>query len=61
MPLLLWQETDRITLPSDFDDDKVVGVLAITDDENYIWLYCKMKDATVKVWRGRLNKLGWKK
>lgn len=58
---ITWQETDRITLPSDFDDDKVVGVLAITDDENYIWLYCEMKDNTVKVWRGRLNKLGWKK
>ena len=44
-------------MPENFDYS-TTGVTVIKDDENYIWLYC---NGTGQVWRGRLNRLGWKK
>jgi hypothetical protein len=33
------------------------AVSAFSDKDNFIWLICS---GTGEVWRGRLNRLGWK-
>ena len=58
---ITWKKTTRITMPTDFDYNNTNAMEVTTDSDNYIWLRCTMSDASTKVWRGRLNKLGWKK
>lgn len=54
---ITWKYNPTYDYPEDFDrlaDD----VTATVDADNYIWLHC---EGSGQVWRGRLNKLGWKK
>ncbi len=54
---ITWHATDKIYLPADFNNgDKDVFAMTV-DDDNYIWVVC---GGTGEVWRGRLNRLGWK-
>ena len=61
---ITWQATKRShmlpTTEEGFDLTNVASLKVTTDTDNYVWLYCKMTDSTTQVWRGRLNKLGWK-
>ena len=64
---ITWKEDMNFMTPEGFDgnDDpnknvKVVNVVK-TDKDNYLWLYCTLKDDSHKIWKGRLNRLGWKK
>lgn len=54
---ITWKTSKLFSMPENFDYS-TTGVTVIKDDENYIWLYC---NGTGQVWRGRLNRLGWKK
>ena len=53
---LTWKYNSRYQFPEDFDTSSTY-VQMLTDDDNFLWLYCS---GTGQVWRGRLNKLGWK-
>ena len=53
---ITWKENDTYQMPEDFDKS-TTGVLVRVDSDNFIWLYCS---GTGQVWRGRLNRLGWK-
>ena len=64
---ITWKEDTNFITPDGFDDSddpnknvKVVNVVK-TDKDNYLWLYCTLKDDSHKIWKGRLNRLGWKK
>ncbi len=52
---ITWKYSTRYVLPDDFDYS-TTKVKMRTDDDHFIWLYCPDKE---RVWRGRLNKLGW--
>lgn len=54
---ITWKYNSRYGMPDDFDYG-ATKVKAAVDSENFIWLYC---ESTGQVWRGRLNRLGWKK
>lgn len=54
---ITWKLTSRYAFPEDFDFS-ASDVKAVVDSDNFIWLYCT---GTGEVWRGRLNRLGWKK
>ena len=58
---ITWKKSTRIAMPADFDYDNTATMVVTTDSDNYIWLRCTMTDASVKVWKGRLTRLGWKK
>lgn len=53
---ITWKENKVYQMPEDFDDS-TTGVLVRVDSDNFIWLYC---EGTGQIWRGRLNRLGWK-
>lgn len=53
---ITWKENSTFKMPEDFDTDATKVVVTV-DDDNFIWLYCI---GTGQVWRGRLNRLGWK-
>ena len=54
---LTWHTDDTYYLPEGFaNGDKDVFTMT-SDDDNYIWVVC---GGTGEVWRGRLNRLGWK-
>lgn len=53
---ITWKWNSRYVLPEDFDYN-ATKVTASVDEDNFIWLHC---EGTGQVWRGRLNKLGWK-
>ena len=52
---ITWKYNSRYELPEDFDYS-TTNVKMRTDDDHFIWLYCP---DVGRVWRGRLNKLGW--
>lgn len=49
-----WQKSSIYTLPATID--KTQPVKAVVDDEDYIWM---VQETTGKMWRGRLNRMGW--
>lgn len=53
---ITWKENNTYQMPAGFDQS-TTGVLVRVDGDNFIWLYCS---GTGQVWRGRLNRLGWK-
>ena len=53
---LTWQQSKRLSRPDDFDY-QATSIKMEVDTDNYIWMYCY---GTNEVWRGRLNRLGWK-
>jgi hypothetical protein len=53
---ITWKYNKNYQLPSDFDYSSTKVVMSV-DDNNYLWLVC---EDTGLVWRGRVNKLGWK-
>ena len=55
---ITWKNSSLFNLPEDLGfDHTATQVTAEVDDDNFIWLYC---EGTGQVWRGRLNRLGWK-
>lgn len=52
---ITWKENIYLYLPTSFTPQDGVFAAA-TDSKNYIWL---IEKGSGKVWRGRLNKLGW--
>ncbi len=55
---ITWKSTKRITLPAAFDYT-ATNVEVRVDEDKYIWLKCT--GGANQIWRGRLNRLGWKK
>ena len=55
---ITWKTNKAYVMPKDFDY-QVESVKAAVDEEDYIWLYCKLINGDKQVWRGRLNRLGW--
>jgi len=55
---ITWKSTKRISLPAEFDYT-ATNVEVRVDDDKYIWLKCT--GGANQIWRGRLNRLGWKK
>lgn len=53
---ITWKYNPYYDYPADFDR-YADNVTATVDDDNFIWLHCQ---GTGQVWRGRLNKMGWK-
>ena len=53
---ITWKYNPSYYMPEGFNT-QATKVRATVDTDNYIWLYC---EGTGQVWRGRLNKLGWK-
>lgn len=54
---ITWQKDSLITLPDGFQSDKASFAMT-SDSENYLWIVC---GGSGQVWRGRLNRLGWKR
>ena len=44
------------TYPEGFDKT-ATNIAVLTDSQNYLWIFC---GGTGQIWRGRLNRLGWK-
>lgn len=55
---ITWKFNPLYELPDDFDRLLTTKVHASVDKDNFIWFYC---EGSGQVWRGRLNRLGWKK
>jgi hypothetical protein len=55
---ITWKTNKAYVMPKDFDY-QVESVKVAVDEEDYIWLYCKLINGDKQVWRGRLNRLGW--
>lgn len=53
---LTWHNDDKYYLPEGFDNGNKDVFTMTVDDDNYLWIVC---GGTGKVWRGRLNRLGW--
>ncbi len=53
---ITWKTSNAYQLPAGFNPD-ATSVAMVVDDDNNLWLFC---GGTGQVWRGRLNKLGWK-
>jgi hypothetical protein len=53
---ITWKYNPYYILPEEFNK-LATKVSATVDGDNFIWLHC---EGTGQVWRGRLNKLGWK-
>ena len=53
---ITWKNNLNYYLPDEFDK-LATNVTATVDSDNFIWLHCQ---GTGQVWRGRLNKMGWK-
>ena len=55
-----WQKTERkFMLPKDFKDNTAPYSISI-DENNFIWIIFGGENTENKVWRGRLNRLGFK-
>lgn len=54
---LTWKYNSHYQYPDGFDKLLTTKVKAVADNDNFLWLYC---EGSGQVWRGRLNKLGWK-
>lgn len=50
-----WLESTDVTLPSDLDSS-ITSFTAFADENGYLWIIC---GGTGKVWKGKLNKVGW--
>ena len=55
---ITWKTNKAYVMPKDFNY-QVESVKVAVDEEDYIWLYCKLINGDKQVWRGRLNRLGW--
>jgi hypothetical protein len=53
---ITWKYNPWYVFPDEFDSH-ATKVTATVDVANFLWLYC---EGSGQVWRGRLNKLGWK-
>ena len=53
---LTWKYNPHYQFPEGFDTSSTY-VQMLTNDDNFLWLFCQ---GTGQVWRGRLNKMGWK-
>jgi len=53
---ITWKYNPYYILPEEFNK-LATKVSATVDGDNFIWLHC---EGSGQVWRGRLNKLGWK-
>ena len=53
---ITWKYNPIYDYPEGFDH-YADNVRAVVDNDNFLWLYC---EGSGQVWRGRLNKLGWK-
>lgn len=53
---ITWKVSSSYTLPSAFTSS-ISQYVATVDSDNYIWL---ISGQTGRVWKGRLNRLGWK-
>ena len=51
-----WKYNPCYNFPEDFNN-LATKVTAVVDKDNFLWLYC---EGIGQVWRGRLNRLGWK-
>ena len=54
---LTWKNSNTLKLMDGFDKNAKSVAVAV-DADNFIWL---ISSGTGEVWRGRLNKMGWKK
>lgn len=54
---ITWKTVSGFAVPDAFRDSKAAAFTGVADDDNYIWLV----NTAGQVWRGRLNKLGWKR
>ncbi|MBP1542002.1 MAG: hypothetical protein ILA25_07515 [Prevotella sp.] len=52
---ITWKTTSLYKMPADFDKT-ATGIKVTTDSENNIRIFCY---GTNKVWKGRVNRLGW--
>ena len=50
-----WLESTDVTLPSGLDSS-ITSFTAFADENGYLWIIC---GGTGKVWKGKLNKVGW--
>ena len=53
---ITWKYNPIYDYPEGFDH-YADNVRAVVDNDNFLWLYC---EGSGQVWRGRLNRLGWK-
>ena len=53
---ITWHTDNELYLPEGFTNGDHDVFSMVADDDNYLWIIC---GGTGKVWRGRLNKLGW--
>ena len=53
---ITWKYNPIYDYPEGFDH-YADNVRAVVDKDNFLWLYC---EGSGQVWRGRLNRLGWK-
>ncbi len=54
---LTWKYNSHYKYPEGFDKLLTTKLKVVVDKDNFLWLYC---EGSGQVWRGRLNKLGWK-
>lgn len=54
---ITWKYNPIYLLPDEFDANLTTKVKATVDGDKYLWLHC---EGSGQVWRGRLNRLGWK-
>jgi hypothetical protein len=54
---ITWKFNPCYVFPDDFIN-LATKVTPVVDKDNFLWLYC---EGIGQVWRGRLNRLGWKK
>ena len=52
---ICWKQNVSFVLPEGFSASKASIVV---DDDYFVWIVCT---GSGQVWRGRLNKMGWKK
>ena len=53
---ITWKDDVSYQMPGGIDKSAAAMAL-VTDGERHLWIVCA---GTGQVWRGRLNKLGWK-
>jgi hypothetical protein len=54
---ITWKLNDSYQMPEGFEGSMTNSVGMAVDNEDNLWLFC---GGTGQIWRGRLNKLGWK-
>ena len=54
---ITWKYNSKYNFPDGFENLLTTNVTAVVDNDNFLWLYC---EGSGQVWRGRLNRLGWK-